>query len=77
MGAMVHGLWLEVVYAARAGAAVGRGDAELDGWYLTYATDPAARVPNGLHGNWIPAEDPIVIGGNAGGLSARMTSESS
>lgn len=70
----------EVVHAARAGAPVGRGDAELDGWYLTYATDrdatrswllvwdaasfpsePVAkvrmprRVPNGLHGNWMPA----------------------
>ena len=71
----------EGVHAARAGAAVGRGDPELDGWYLTYATDVAAqhsfllvwdaqrfpsepvatvrmprRVPNGLHGNWIPTE---------------------
>jgi carotenoid cleavage dioxygenase-like enzyme len=69
----------EVVHAARAGAPVGRGDPELDGWYLTYATDVAAqssylvvwdaqrfpsepvakvrmphRVPNGLHGNWMP-----------------------
>lgn len=75
---LVHG---EVVHAARAGAPVGRGDAELDGWYLTYATDVGAtrsylliwdaqafpadpvakihlphRVPNGLHGNWMPAE---------------------
>jgi carotenoid cleavage dioxygenase-like enzyme len=71
----------EVVHAARAGAPVGRGDSELDGWYLTYATEldcsrsyvlvwdaqtfpsePVAkvvlphRVPNGLHGNWLPAE---------------------
>ena len=71
----------EVVHAARAGAPVGRGDAELDGWYLTYATDLAARrsslvvwdaqtfpsepvakvvmpqrVPNGLHGNWMPVD---------------------
>lgn len=71
----------EVVHAARASAPVGRGDPELDGWYLTYATDLAAershllvwdaqtfpsepvakvqmphRVPNGLHGNWMPAE---------------------
>jgi carotenoid cleavage dioxygenase len=71
----------EVVHAAQAGAQVGRGDPELDGWYLTYATDLAAqhsslvvwdaqtfpsepvakvrmpqRVPNGLHGNWMPTE---------------------
>jgi carotenoid cleavage dioxygenase len=71
----------EVVHAARAGSAGGEGDGELDGWYLTYATDAAAdrswlviwdaasfpsepvarvrmprRVPNGLHGNWMPAE---------------------
>lgn len=71
----------EVVHAPRAGAPVGKGDAELDGWYLSYATeldcstsyllvwdaqtfpsDPIAkvvmphRVPNGLHGNWMPAE---------------------
>lgn len=77
-GDLVHG---EVVHAARAGAPVGRGDAELDGWYLTFGTDLAAqrsylvvwdaqdfpaapvarvrmphRVPNGLHGNWLPAE---------------------
>ena len=32
----------EVVHAARAGAPVGKGDPELDGWYLTYATDPGA-----------------------------------
>jgi carotenoid cleavage dioxygenase len=67
----------EVVYAPRAG-----GTDELDGFYLTYATDEAAdatwlliwdaasfpsdpvarvrmpqRVPFGLHGNWLPAED--------------------
>jgi carotenoid cleavage dioxygenase-like enzyme len=77
-GDLVHG---EVVHAARAGASVGRGDVELDGWYLTYATDLAARsstsssgtrrpgrpsrwprsegphrVPNGLHGSWMPTE---------------------
>jgi carotenoid cleavage dioxygenase-like enzyme len=77
-GDLVHG---EVVHAARTGAPVGRGDAELDGWYLTYGTDVAAkqsylvvwdaqtfpsepvakvrmphRVPNGLHGNWLPTE---------------------
>jgi carotenoid cleavage dioxygenase len=71
----------EVVHAPRAGASVGAGDPELDGWYLTYATDvdattswllvwdasdfpsePVARVrmprrvPNGLHGNWMPSE---------------------
>ena len=71
----------EVVHAARAGAPVGAGDPELDGWYLTYATEPDAsrsyvlvwdaqtfpsdpiakvvlphRVPNGLHGNFLPAE---------------------
>jgi carotenoid cleavage dioxygenase-like enzyme len=65
----------EVVFAPRDG-----GTGELDGYYLTYATDAAAhrsyllvweasafpsepvarvvmpqRVPNGLHGNWIPA----------------------
>lgn len=76
---LVHG---EVVHAARAGAPVGRGDAELDGWYLTFGTDAAAershllvwdaqtfpsdpvakvrmphRIPNGLHGNWMPAEE--------------------
>ena len=70
----------EVVHAARAGAAEGDGDPELDGWYLTFATDIGAtaswlviwdaatfpsdpvakvrmphRVPNGLHGNWMPA----------------------
>lgn len=70
----------EVAHAARADGVAGEGDAELDGWYLTFATDPAAtaswllvwdaatfpsdpvarvrmphRVPNGLHGNWIPA----------------------
>ncbi len=77
-GDLVHG---EVIHAPRAGASVGRGDDELDGWYLTYATDVAAqhsylivwdaqtfpsepvakvrmphRVPNGLHGNWMPAQ---------------------
>ena len=77
-GDLVHG---EVVHAPRAGAAVGRGDTELDGWYLTYGTDLSARhsyflvwdaqdfpsdpvakvrmprrIPNGLHGNWMPAE---------------------
>lgn len=76
-GDLVHG---EVVHAARDGAPIGRGDAELDGWYLTFGTDVAAttsylvvwdaqtfpsdpvakvrmphRVPNGLHGNWMPA----------------------
>ena len=76
-GDLVHG---EVAHAAREGAPVGRGDAELDGWYLTIGTDLAAersylvvwdaqsfpsepvakvrmphRVPNGLHGNWMPA----------------------
>jgi carotenoid cleavage dioxygenase-like enzyme len=70
----------EVVHAPRTGAAVGVGEPELDGWYLTFATDvdatatwllvwdaarfpadPVARVrmprrvPNGLHGNWVPA----------------------
>ncbi len=76
-GDLVHG---EVVHAARAGAPAGRGEHELDGWYLTYGTDLSAtrsylviwdaqrfpsepvakvrmphRVPNGLHGNWMPA----------------------
>jgi carotenoid cleavage dioxygenase-like enzyme len=71
----------EVAHAARAGAPVGHGDPELDGWYLCFAADPASggsslliwdaqdfpsapvaqvhmprRVPNGLHGNWLPAE---------------------
>jgi carotenoid cleavage dioxygenase-like enzyme len=66
----------EVVFAPRAG-----GTEELDGFYLTFATDHAAehswlviwdassfpsdpvarvrmpqRVPNGLHGNWMPAD---------------------
>ena len=66
----------EVVFAPRSG-----GDDELDGSYLTYATDGPAerswllvwdassfpadpiarvrmpqRIPNGLHGNWLPAE---------------------
>jgi len=65
----------EVIFAPRDG-----GVDELDGYYLTFATDrqasqswllvwdaatfPAApvarvaipqRVPNGLHGNWLPA----------------------
>ncbi len=67
----------EVVFAPRAG-----GTDELDGFYLTYGTDPSAqhtwlliwdaasfpsdpvarvrmpqRIPFGLHGNWMPAED--------------------
>ena len=70
----------EVVHAARAGAPVGQGAPELDGWYLCFASDVGAtlswlvvwdastfpsepvarvrmprRVPNGLHGNWLPA----------------------
>ncbi|MFV0316826.1 MAG: carotenoid oxygenase family protein [Microthrixaceae bacterium] len=83
--AVSHDLGLvfgEVVHAARAGAPVGAGDPELDGWYLTWASEPDAsatypvvwdaqefpsapiakvrmphRVPNGLHGNWLSAED--------------------
>ena len=39
-GDLVHG---EVVHAARAAAPVGRGDAELDGWYITYGTDLEAK----------------------------------
>ncbi len=69
----------EVVHAPRAGSVAAEGDAELDGWYVAFATDhdatrswfviwdaasfpsePVARVrmpqrvPNGLHGNWMP-----------------------
>ena len=71
----------EAVHVPRAETVAGTGEPELDGWYITFATDSDAtaswllvwdaqafpadpvarvripqRVPNGLHGNWIPAQ---------------------